>query len=384
MTTTSRWTARVVAALVVPLSLAGCGRQAATPAPAAAPASEPLAIEYAKVTRQPLDVQLTLPGELRAYQSVDIHPRVTGFVQSISVDRGSLVRAGAVIAVLDAPELIAQRAQAQSALQSAEAKLQAARSKADGDRSTFDRLKAASATPGVVAGNDVTLAERAAESSRSEVAAAGQAVESARQVLAATREMEAYLRVTAPFDGVVTARNVHPGALVGPAGGAAAPLVTIAQTRRLRLVVAVPEAYTGQISTGASLSFSVAAYPGRTFLARIARIAGSVDAATRTMAVELDVDNADDRLAPGAFCQVGWPVKRADASLFVPTASVASTTGRTFVIRVRNGKTEWVDVKTGLTAGAVIEVFGNLAVGDVIAARGTDELHPGTPVRQKS
>ena len=384
MIRTIRLTVRLGAVLLAGATLCGCETRTATPPAAATAAAEPKAIEVATVTRQPLDVQLTLPGELRAYQSVDIHPRVTGFVKSISVDRGSHVRAGQEIAVLEAPELTAQRAQAQSALQQADAKLQAARSKAAGDRSTFERLKAASATPGVVAGNDVTLAERAAESSRSEVVAAESAVESARQILAATREMESYLRITAPFDGVVTSRNVHPGALVGPAGGGAAAMVTVAQTHRLRLIVSLPEAYTGQSTPGAGGSFSVSADPGHSWTAQVARAAESLDAATRTMAVELDVANADGKLAPGAFCQVHWPVRRTEPSLFVPSGSVASTTGRTFVIRIRNGKTEWVDVKTGLSAGNTIEVFGSLAAGDTIAARGTDELRPGTPVRQKS
>ena len=98
------------------------------------------------------------------------------------------------------------------------------------------------------------------------------------------------------------------------------------------------------------------------------------------MAVELDVANADGRLAPGTFCQVRWPVRRPAPSLFVPSGSVARTTDRTFVIRVRDGKTEWVDVKTGLTSGALVEVFGDLRAGDEIAGRGTDEIRPGTPV----
>lgn len=382
----NRRTMMWIAPLALAGGLAGCGqapKASAPPLAASSAPAEPVTIDVVKVTEKPLDVQLTLPGELRPYQSVDIHPRVTGFVKTITVDRGSRVRAGDPIAIIEAPELTAQRAQAQSAVQGAEAKLQGARSKADADRNTFDRLKAASATPGVVAGNDVTLAEKAADSSRNEMVAAERSVEAAREVLAASREMESYLKITAPFDGVITARNVHPGALVGPSGGASAPIVTLSQTRRLRLIVSLPEAYTGQITPHASVPFTVAAYPGRTWLAMIARIADAVDAATRTMAVELDVDNGDDKLAPGAFCQVKWPVKRSDPSLFVPAGSVASTTGRTFVIRVNDGKAEWVDVKTGLSNGGQIEVFGPLKNGDAIAARGTDELRAGTPVRAK-
>jgi multidrug efflux pump subunit AcrA (membrane-fusion protein) len=101
------------------------------------------------------------------------------------------------------------------------------------------------------------------------------------------------------------------------------------------------------------------------------------------MAVELDVNNADNRLAPGAFCQVRWPVRRSTPSLLVPSGSVASTSGRTFVIRVRSGRTEWVDVKTGLATGPLVEVYGDLKPGEEIAVRGTDEVRDGVPVQTK-
>jgi RND family efflux transporter MFP subunit len=197
--------------------------------------------------------------------------------------------------------------------------------------------------------------------------------------------MEGYLRITAPFAGVVTERNVHPGALVGPTGGpgAAAPIVRIVASSRLRLVIPVPEAYTADVATGAPLTFSVAAYPGQSFSGTVARISQTVDVSTRTMAVELEVNNADGRLAPGTFCQVGWPVRRTAPSLLVPSGSVASTTGRTFVIRVRAGRTEWVDVKTGLASGSLVEVFGDLKSGDEVAVRGTDELRSGAQVQPK-
>jgi RND family efflux transporter MFP subunit len=337
------------------------------------------------VVEQPLDVQLSLPAELTAFQSVAIFPRVTGFVKTVNVDRGSRVRAGDLLATIEAPELVAQRSEAQSKLQGAEAQLSVARSKADADKSTFDRLKAASATPGVVAGNDVVIAEKAADASSNQVLAAQQGIEAARQSLNAVRDMESYLRVTAPFAGVVTERNVHAGALVGPSSGAGAstPLLRLVDTYRLRLVVPVPEAYTAEMKAGTEISFAVAAYPGQRFSGKVARVAEAVDVSKRTMAVELDVVNSDGRLAPGTFCQVRWPVRRSRPSLFVPSTSVASTTDRTFVIRIRGGKTEWVDVRTGLSSGALVEVFGDLRAGDEVAGRGTDELRPGTDVRPR-
>ncbi len=295
------------------------------------------------------------------------------------------MRAGDVLATLDAPELIAQRSEAQSKLQAAEAQLAVTRARADATRSTFDRLKAASATPGVVAGNEVVVAEKTADASQSEVTAAQQTVEAARQALNAVRDLEAYLRLTAPFAGVVTERNVHPGALVGPTSGATSPpLLRVVENTRLRVVVPVPEAYTSDLKTGTEIPFTVAAYPGQSFTGTVARIAQAVDVASRTMAVELDVANRDGRLAPGTFCQVRWPVRRSGPSLLVPSTSIGATTDRSFVIRVRGGKTEWVDVRTGLTSGPLVEVFGALEGGDEVAVRGTDELRPGTDVRARA
>jgi membrane fusion protein, multidrug efflux system len=371
------WAASMVAACG-----GGDGVSRAVPGTAAA---GPAAIDVVRIVEQMLDVPLSLPGELTAFQSVAMFPRVTGFVKTVNVDRGSKVRAGDLLASLEAPELVAQRSEAQSKLQAVEAQLSAARSKAYADQSTFARLKAASATPGVVAGNDVVIAEKTADGSTSQVLAAEQSVEAARQALNAIRDIEGYLRVTAPFAGVVTERNVHPGALVGPSttGAGATPLLRLVDTDRLRLVVPVPEAYTAEMRPGAEIPFTVAAYPGQSFAGKVARIAQAVDVSTRTMAVELDVVNGDGRLAPGTFCQVRWPVRRSGPSLFVPSTSVATTTDRTFVIRIRNGKTEWIDVRTGLTSGALVEVFGDLRAGDEIAGRGTDELRPDTEVRPR-
>ena len=347
-------------------------------------AGPPPPIETARVVERPVDVTLSMPGELDPDQVVAIYPRVTGFVKTIGVDRGSRVRTGQVLATLEAPELAAQRAEAQSKVQAANAQLAATRAKTDADTSTYDRLKAASATPGAVAGNDVIVAQKAVEADRSQIAAAEQTADAARQALQSVSDMESYLRVIAPFDGVVTERNVHPGALVGPGGGTSAePMLRLMKNDRLRLVVPVPEAYAGSVARGTVVTFGVPAYPGRKFTATIARVADAVDVKTRTMAVELDVANRDGRLATGTFCQVDWPVRRATPSLFVPSASVASTTDRTFVIRIRNNRTEWVDVKTGLTSGPLIEVFGDLHAGDNVAARGTDEIRPGTEVRLK-
>jgi membrane fusion protein (multidrug efflux system) len=364
--------------------LASCGGKPAPPAVKTA-AADPPTIDVVRVVEQPVDVTLSMPGELEAYEAVAIYPKVTAFVKTVRVDRGSQVHAGELLAQLEAPELAAQRSEGQSKVQATEAQLASMRAKADADASTLDKLKGAAATPGVVAGNDVIVAEKTVEADRSQIAAAAQNVESARQALRSTVDIEGYLRVTAPFDGVVTERNVHPGALVGPNSGSAStlPMLRLVQNSRLRLVVPVPQAYVSGITKGTTVTFSVSGYPAQKFSGTIARLAQAVDVKTRTMAVELDVTNRDGRLATGTFCEVQWPVRRPGPSLFVPSGSVATTTDRTFLVRVRNGLTEWVTVSTGLTSGGLVEVFGDVGVGDTIAARGTDEIRAGSEVRTR-
>jgi RND family efflux transporter MFP subunit len=175
--------------------------------------------------------------------------------------------------------------------------------------------------------------------------------------------MQRYLNVEAPFDGIVTERLVHPGALAGPATG---PLLHLEQNARLRLVVSVPEAELGAIPRAAAVKFRVPAFPGQTFSAAVSRIPRSLDAQTRTMPVEADVNNASGALAPGMYAEVEWSARRAKASLLVPPTAIATTTERSFVIRVTAGKAEWVNVSKGAPAGDLVEVFGPLSEGDII------------------
>jgi RND family efflux transporter MFP subunit len=158
------------------------------------------------------------------------------------------------------------------------------------------------------------------------------------------------------------------------------PIVRIETTTRHRLVVPVPENDVAGVSEGTMVSFTLPSFPGRTFHAPIARISRDVDSKTRTMPVELDVSDPAAELVPGEFCEVEWPVKRTYPTLFVPVSSVASDLQRSFVIRVRQNHTEWVDVSTGARAGNLIEVFGDLRPGDDVVVRGTDELRPDTQV----
>ena len=364
------------------LLLSSCGKDDKSSAKAANAQAAPN-IEVAKVTAQKLSITVHLPGEIEPYEAVAIFPRVTGFVKSITVDRGSHVRAGQLMAQLEAPELVAQRSEAQSKLQGAKAQLAAAEAKVASDESTYEHLKAAAATPGVVAGNDLFVAQKTSEADRAQVQSQQQNVEAARQALQAVTETEAYLQVKAPFDGIVIERNVHPGALVGPGGAASAanPMLRIETLSRLRVVVPVPENYVAGVPEGMKVDFTVPAFPGRIFHGTISRISHAVDVKTRTMPVELEASNPRAELSPGIFADVLWPVRRNYPTLFVPTSAVATTLEHVFVVRIQDGKAEWVDVKTGASVDKMSEVFGDLHQGDTVAIRGTDELRPGTAVQ---
>jgi membrane fusion protein (multidrug efflux system) len=370
--------------LIVSALCGSCGRsgESSTPASKAQAAGSAPSVEVVKVVAQRLSMTVRLPGELQPYEAVAIYPKVTGFVEWIGVDRGSRVRNGQLIIRLVAPELTAQRSEAQAKIQTAEAQRMEAEAKLSADESTYQRLRAAASTPGVVSGNDLQIAQKAAEADRARVRGAEDSTNAAKQSLQSIAEIEGYLQVKAPFDGVITERNVHPGALVGPSGGpgVAVPMARIETPSRLRLVIPVPEAYVAGIREGTKVEFTVPAYPGQTFNAPVARISQSVDVKTRTMPVELDVSNPSRRLAPGMFSEVLWPVRRPRSTLFVPTSAVARTTERVFVIRIRDGKAEWVDVKTGANSGDLVEVFSDLKEGDEVALRSTDELRAGTQV----
>jgi len=345
--------------------------------PVSAQSGGALSAETAKVISQSLEKTIALPGDLAAYQAVNIHAKVASFVESLPVDRGSWVKQGDPLAVLTAPELNAQRVEAEARLQSMRAQQVEAEAKAMAAQSTYDRLKAAAATPGVVAGHDLEIAEKTSDAARAQADATKSGVVAADATVRAVTDMEAYLELRAPFEGVITERNVHPGSLVGPSGS---PLLRIEQVSRLRLTVPVPEAYVGRITRGTRVSFRVSAFPDQTFRGIIARPAYSLDVKTRSMLVELDVNNPRLALAPGMFAEVQWPVSRPQTSLFVPTSAVVRTSERQFVIRVRDGAAEWVDVRRGEVSKDVIEVFGDLREGDLVVRRGNDEIRPGTRI----
>jgi RND family efflux transporter MFP subunit len=383
---------------------------------------EPLTVPLTEVVARQLQSSTVLPGELQPFRSVDVYARVSGFVESIAVDRSSRVSKGDTLATITAPELHARIAEAQARIPAIEAEIPEIRARAaeaqaripaveaeiaevEARRSSLEirlgHLRKAAQTPGAIALSEIELVEKAVDAENARIGAirassdaARAAVdaenariggirassEAARASVTALQAMLPYLNVKAEFNGVITERLTHEGSLAGPESKEAGPLFRLQQIDRLRLVVAVPESLVGALRVGARINFTVPAYPGQRFTGAVARPAYIVDPATRSMPVELDVDNSGGRLAPGMYAEVSWPMSRGQSGLLVPRAAIKATTERIFVIRVRNGVAEWVDVRRGPADGDLVEVTGDLQPGDRIVARATDEIRPGTPI----
>jgi membrane fusion protein, multidrug efflux system len=335
--------------------------------------------DLATVTSKPVSKTVDLPAEIWPYLSVSLHAKVPGYVERVLVDRGSAVKEGELLINLTAPEMDAQIAEAESKVQSAEADRIQAEAQMAAAQSTYERTQEAAKTPGAIAGNDLVLAQKQVDAAQALVNSRQKASAAAESAVKGLKAMQEYLKITAPFDGLVTDRLIHPGALVGPPSDPA--LLMIQQVSHLRVVVPVPEEDVGGIVRGANVEFTVPAYPRRTYSGKIARISDALDQKTRTMPVELDVMNRDGSLAPGMYPSVKWPVRSTSAVMWVPKSSVVTTTERAFVIREQEGRAEWVDVKRGVSEGDLVEVIGKLKPGDKVLRRATDEVRDGASLQ---
>jgi membrane fusion protein (multidrug efflux system) len=321
--------------------------------------------EAVAVEKGRLSSSLQIPGELIAYQQVDLYAKENSFVKKVYVDVGSEVNAGQLLVTMEEPELASQLAAAESNIKSREAIYTAS-------KANYDRLFETSKTPGTISPNDL---EQAAARKTADLAQ----LEAAKAAYKQIAELEGYLQIKAPFAGVISVRNVNPGAYVGPSGkGSEFPLFTLQEQRRLRLVVSVPEAYSSYLSQKNSVTFSVRALPNQHFTAQVKRLAGAIDNRLHSQRVEMDVINSAKKLLPGMVAEVNVPLPSNDSTFVVPKSSVVNSTESVFVIRVNNNKAEWVNVKTGREANGQIEIYGNLNEGDLLLRSANDEIRNGS------
>ena len=361
-------TLKVTGALVLTATLLRCSTSAGEAGSANTPPAAP-AVETVSLKKGLLSSVLNVPGELISYQQVDLYARETSFVKTILVDVGSEVKEGQVLASLEAPEISSRLAGAESRGKSQEAVYLAS-------KANYDRLLETSKTPGTISPNDLDQARARMNSDQAQLEAA----RASQREAGNTRD---YLTIRAPFGGVITARNVNPGAYVGPSGrGSEKPMFTLQEQKHLRLVVSVPEAYTAYLSLNDTVDFFVKSQPDKAFHARVARLAGALDARLRAERIEMDVMNDTKRLLPGMIADVVVPLPAKDSTFVVPKRAVVNAPEKVFVIKVVGGKAQWTPVRIGRTIDGKTEIYGDLHIGDEIVLAASEEVRDGSDVPQ--
>jgi membrane fusion protein (multidrug efflux system) len=321
-----------------------------------------------------LSTTLHVPGELIAFQQVDIYAKVNSFVKRLYVDVGSEVHEGELMATMEAPEIQSQLATAMARVKSQEALYIAS-------KANYDRVVETAKTPGTISQNDIDQADARQKSDYAQL----EANKASYNEIAETLK---YLEIRAPFNGVISLRNVNPGAYVGPSGkGSDLPMFTLQEQKHMRLVVSVPEAYTGFLNNKDKVNFTVKALPDRKFTADVHRLAGALDNRLRAERTEMDVYSNDKTLLPGMVSEVEIPLPSQDSTFLVPSTAVVNGTERIFVVRVTpDHKAEWVNVRMGRSGGGKVEVYSDsLKDGDVLVKAASEEvrdgmaLNPGQP-----
>lgn len=358
-------TYKLVTAAIVFLSLVSCGKKEEAPAVEAEPEMETFALHKEKISSE-----IRLPAELSGFRQTDLYAKVSSYVKELKVDIGSEVKAGQLLIVLEAPEISSQLAAAESRLRAQEAVYMAT-------NSTYNRILETSKVEGTISKNDLDLALSRKSADYAQLQAAKAAYKE-------VQIMQSYLQIRAPFDGIISARNVNTGAYVGPAGkGSELPLLTLQDQKKLRLAVSVPEMYTGYLTNGDEISFTVRPYPNQTFRAKIQRMSGALDARLRSERVEMDVINADKKLLPGMVADVILALNSKDSTYVVPKTAVVSSAEGAFVLAVKNNTTHRTSIKKGRETGDNIEIFSDsLSVNDELVKVASEEIRNGTAVKK--
>ncbi|OQP57775.1 efflux transporter periplasmic adaptor subunit [Niastella vici] len=354
-------------AFLISLLLFGCS-QIEKPIDLTAKAvNESSRYETGHVTENPLSSYVKLPGQLKPFEEVNIYARVNGFVEEVFADRGTVVKKGQLLVRLVAPEM-------ESQVQQAASKYVQAQENAIASKEKYRRLKEAAKEEGAVAPLDLDNAMARMKADDAIVMAEKSNVDMMKNV-------NSYLIIRAPFDGVITQRNISAGALVGPGSKSNdQPMLVLQHLQKLRLEVFIPEAYVDQVDVKRPVNFVFNSMPGKTQEAKISRSANALTN-MRSEAIEIDVQNKSQELKPGMYAEVKIPLLSAAKSLLVPNNAIVRSTERQYVITVKAGKASYIDIREGLKTKDSTEVFGELAGGDEVLLHATDEIKEGTVIK---
>jgi multidrug efflux pump subunit AcrA (membrane-fusion protein) len=387
--------------------------------------AEPV-VDVAKVKRAPAGGGLVVPGTTDALTEAFVFARANGYLKKRFVDIGDHVREGQLLATIDAPDLDQQVDQAREQVRQAESQLNQQRAQLALNQVTVERYRVLVAK-GVFSRQQGDQQEANFASQEANVAAAERNVQAFQANLRHEISLQSYERVTAPFTGIITQRNVDVGALIsasGAAGGAplgsapqgqssssggsaqsgqsnnagssgsvssaatpsnspgqGGPLFGIAQVERLRIFISVPEGYAASIHPGVQAKLNFQEFPQATFTGEVTRTSGSLDENTRTLLTEVQVDNRDGKLLPGMYAVATFPPVPGASPLLVPGDAVAIRHDESVIAVVVDGKIRLVPVVLGRDYGPSIEVLSGLHEGDLIVTNVTDDVVDGAKVQ---
>ena len=378
----SRWTRRAIHTFAPCLVLIVGAHTATAQAPAAPPAETPTVGVAAPKQPEPKHT-IKLPGNLIPDEQVSLYAKVPGYLDEITVDRGAAVAKGQVIAKLGAPEMGPELALAEAKLRAAQSQTGRAKANADLAKITHQRLaKLHAAEPGAVTQEDVDDAEAKDIVAQAEIVTTEAEIGVAAAEVKRLKTMMEYLTVRAPFDGIVTQRSMDPGAFVA-AGPGAKPIVEITRVNKLRLVFDLPERLAPFVKTGRPVKYSLAALPGKSFDATIARRTGALAPETRTMRAEVDIENGDGALSPGMYASVQVPLEGIAGISVVPSTALRTIDGKVCVLAVVSGAAKKLPIESLADAGAEVVVSGELTPDMQIITQGPASLADGQTVEVK-
>jgi RND family efflux transporter MFP subunit len=316
---------------------------------------------------EPLD----LPGTLQPLHEAVMYARSAGYVRHWYADIGAHVSAGEILATIEAPEVDQQVQEAQAQLKQATATLALA-------ESDLDRWKSLA--------HDSAVSQQELDQKTAAYQASAATANAQRANLQRLTSVQGYSRVTAPFAGVVTARNVDVGALVSPgtsgAGTGGAGLFRVSQTDTMRVYVNVPQSLVPSIHVGQSASVSLSEQQGRTYTGRVARTSDALDPATRTLLVEVDVANTDHSLLSGSFVQVGLTTAGMQPAIVVPAnALLVNATGTQVIVVDDHNVAHYHKVTVGRDYGATVEILSGVDEGAIVALNPSDQIRDGHQIR---
>ena len=310
---------------------------------------------------------LMLPGSVQAYYEAPIYARTSGYLKVWHTDIGTTVKKGELLAEIETPEVDQQ-------LRQAEADLGTARANYELARSTNERWQGLLATESV--------SQQDADQRAGDAAAKAAAQLSASANLARLRELEGFKRVVAPFDGIVTQRNTDVGALINAGETPGSALFRVADTHRLRIYVQVPQVYAAQVRTGMSTSLEFTDHPGQHFEATVASTAHALDAVSRTLQVELQIDNSSGELLPGSYVQVTFSLAPSGGTLRVPVNTVIFRGKTPQVATIDQAhRVQLREITEGRDFGTEIEVLAGVSASDTLIVNPWDSIADGQQVR---